>query len=77
MPAKAAFEAKGAKFSADTKVITVTKDSNKLELPVYKSIATLNGKHSTLNGKHSTLNGVIVFNGVDYFVPQQAIDLIQ
>ncbi|MDP1508645.1 alkaline phosphatase [Paenibacillus sp. CMAA1739] len=70
VPAKAAFEAKGAKFAADTKVITVTKGSNKLELPVYKSIATL-------NGKHYTLNGVIVFNGVDYFVPQQAIDLIQ
>ncbi|MCP3778430.1 MULTISPECIES: alkaline phosphatase [Paenibacillus] len=70
VPAKAAFEAKGAKFTADTKVITVTKGSNKLELPVYKNIATL-------NGKNTTLNGVVVFNGVDYFVPQQAIDLIQ
>ncbi|MEK5142965.1 MULTISPECIES: alkaline phosphatase [Paenibacillus] len=70
IPAKAAFEAKGAKFSADTKVITVTKGSNKLELPVYKNVATL-------NGKNTTLNGVVVFNGVDYFVPQQAIDLIQ
>ncbi|MGQ3481725.1 alkaline phosphatase [Paenibacillus sp. TY11] len=70
VPAKAAFEAKGAKFTADTKVITVTKGSNKLELPVYKNIATL-------NGKNSALNGVVVFNGVDYFVPQQAIDLIQ
>ncbi|MBP1176847.1 alkaline phosphatase [Paenibacillus sp. PvR133] len=70
VPAKAAFEAKGAKFSADTKVITVTKGSNKLELPVYKNVATL-------NGKNTTLNGVVVFNGVDYFVPQQAIDLIQ
>ncbi|MDY8021380.1 alkaline phosphatase [Paenibacillus polymyxa] len=70
VPAKAAFEAKGAKFTADTKVITVTKGSNKLELPVYKNAATL-------NGKNTTLNGVVVFNGVDYFVPQQAIDLIQ
>ncbi|WP_225999135.1 alkaline phosphatase [Paenibacillus sp. BJ-4] len=70
VPAKTAFEAKGAKFTADTKVITVTKGSNKLELPVYKNIATL-------NGKNSMLNGVVVFNGVDYFVPQQAIDLIQ
>ncbi|MFS8211733.1 alkaline phosphatase [Paenibacillus sp. S29] len=70
VPAKAAFEAKGAKFTADTKVITVTQGSNKLELPVYKNIATL-------NGKNTTLNGVVVFNGVDYFVPQQAIDLIQ
>ncbi|MGP0578405.1 alkaline phosphatase [Paenibacillus peoriae] len=70
VPAKAAFEAKGSKFTADTKVITVTKGSNKLELPVYKNIATL-------NGKNTTLNGVVVFNGVDYFVPQQAIDLIQ
>ncbi|MGW9526951.1 alkaline phosphatase [Paenibacillus terrae] len=70
VPAKTAFEAKGAKFTADTKVITVTKGSNKLELPVYKNMATL-------NGKNSTLNGVVVFNGVDYFVPQQAIDLIQ
>ncbi|WP_258296763.1 alkaline phosphatase [Paenibacillus peoriae] len=69
VPAKAAFEAKGAKFTADTKVITVTKGSNKLELPVYKNVATL-------NGKNTTLNGVVVFNGVDYFVPQQAIDLI-
>jgi alkaline phosphatase len=48
----------------------VTKGSNKLELPVYKNVATL-------NGKNTTLNGVVVFNGVDYFVPQQAIDLIQ
>ncbi|MDY8046436.1 alkaline phosphatase [Paenibacillus polymyxa] len=70
VPAKAAFEAKEAKFTADTKVITVTKGSNKLELPVYKNIATL-------NGKNTKLNGVVVFNGVDYFVPQQAIDLIQ
>ncbi|WP_179032723.1 alkaline phosphatase [Paenibacillus kribbensis] len=70
VPAKTAFEAKGAKFTADTKVITVTKGSTKLELPVYKNIATL-------NGKNSTLDGVVVFNGVDYFVPQQAIDLIQ
>ncbi|MHB0880300.1 alkaline phosphatase [Paenibacillus sp. SEL1] len=70
VPAKAAFEAKGAKFTVDTKVITVTQGSNKLELPVYKNIATL-------NGKNTTLNGVVVFNGVDYFVPQQAIDLIQ
>ncbi|WP_348619911.1 alkaline phosphatase [Paenibacillus polymyxa] len=70
VPAKAAFEAKGAKFTADTKVITVTKGSNKLELPVYKNIATQ-------NGKNTKLNGVVVFNGVDYFVPQQAIDLIQ
>ncbi|MDQ0046135.1 alkaline phosphatase [Paenibacillus polymyxa] len=70
VPAKAAFEAKGAKFTADTKVITVTKGSNKLELPVYKNIAML-------NGKSTVLNGVVVFNGVDYFVPQQAIDLIQ
>ncbi|URJ58323.1 alkaline phosphatase [Paenibacillus polymyxa] len=70
VPAKAAFEAKGAKVTADTKVITVTKGSNKLELPVYKNIAML-------NGKSTALNGVVVFNSVDYFVPQQAIDLIQ
>ncbi|ALP38726.1 alkaline phosphatase [Paenibacillus sp. IHB B 3084] len=70
VPAKTAFEAKDAKFTADTKVITVTKGSNKLELPVYKNIAML-------NGKNTALNGVVVYNGVDYFVPQQAVDLIQ
>ncbi|WP_252361811.1 hypothetical protein [Paenibacillus terrae] len=37
---------------------------------VYKNIVIL-------NGKNSAMNGVVVYNGVDYFVPQQAVDLIQ
>ncbi|MEK3824735.1 alkaline phosphatase [Paenibacillus sp. FSL K6-1558] len=75
VPAKQAFTAKGATTKLDlTDVknpkILVTKDNTKLELQIYKNIALV-------NGKKTALEGVIVYNGVDAFVPQGAVDLIQ
>ncbi|MCZ4151152.1 hypothetical protein BZG21_42970, partial [Escherichia coli] len=49
--------------------ILVTKGSTKLELQIYKNVALV-------NGKKTALEGVIVYNGVDAFVPQGAVDLI-
>lgn len=75
VPAKQAFTAKGAKYELNLKdaknpTILVTKGSQKLELQIYKNIAVL-------NGKKTTLKGVIVYNGTDAFVPQDAVDLIK
>ncbi|ANY65936.1 alkaline phosphatase [Paenibacillus sp. BIHB 4019] len=75
VPAKQAFTAKGAKYELNLKdaknpAILVTKGSQKLELQIYKNIAVL-------NGKKTTLKGVIVYNGTDAFVPQDAVDLIK
>lgn len=75
VPAKQAFTAKGATYKLDltdakNPKILVTKGSTKLELQIYKNIALV-------NGKKTTLNGVIVYNGVEAFVSQDAIDLIQ
>ena len=70
--AKPAFAAKGAAYTLDVKnaKVVVTKGANKLELPFHQSFALL-------NGKKTQLEGVIVYNGVEAFVPQQAVDLIQ
>ncbi|WP_341280866.1 alkaline phosphatase [Paenibacillus sp. FSL H8-0537] len=75
VPAKQAFTAKGAKYELNLKdaknpTILVTKGSQKLELHIYKNIAVL-------NGKKTSLKGVIVYNGTDAFVPQDAVDLIK
>lgn len=75
VPAKQAFTAKGATYKLDLKdaknpKILVTKGSTKLELQIYKNVALV-------NGKKTALEGVIVYNGVDAFVPQGAVDLIQ
>ncbi len=75
VPAEQAFAAKGATVTWDrtderNPVMVVTKASDTLRLPVYKNIASLNGK--TVN-----LNGTIIFNGEKTFVPQAAINLIK
>ncbi|MDN4599724.1 alkaline phosphatase [Paenibacillus sp. F6_3S_P_1C] len=75
VPAKQAFTAKGATYKLDltdakNPKILVTKGSTKLELQIYKNVALV-------NGKKTTLDGVIVYNGVEAFVPQDAIDLIK
>lgn len=75
VPAKQAYTAKGATYKlnlddAKNPKIIVTKGDSKLELQIYKNVAILNGK--TLS-----LQGIIVYNGVEAFVPQEAIDLIQ
>ncbi|GAS83318.1 alkaline phosphatase [Paenibacillus amylolyticus] len=75
VPAKQAFTAKGATYKLDltdakNPKILVTKGNTKLELQIYKNIALV-------NGKKTALEGVIVYNGVEAFVPQTAVDLIQ
>lgn len=73
--AKQAFTAKGATYTLDltdatNPKILVTKGNTKLELQIYKNIALV-------NGTKTALSGVIVYNGVEAFVPQDAVDLIQ
>lgn len=72
--ARQAFEEKGAEVSWNAKdpknpVVVVTKGNNKLELPIFKSIAIL-------NDKQHQLDGVVVFNGIITYVPQSAVDLL-
>lgn len=74
VPAREAYEQLGAKVVWDATdvanpVVVVTKGNDRLELPVFKSIAVL-------NGEVHQLDGVIVFNGKKTFVPQSAIDLL-
>ncbi|MCQ4086545.1 alkaline phosphatase [Saccharibacillus sp. JS10] len=71
--AEEAFKMKGAQIKTDNSdvknpVLVVTKGSNTLRLPMFKSIASLNGKSVQLNGN-------IVYNGKQFFVPQDAVDL--
>jgi alkaline phosphatase len=75
VPARAAFEAKGATIALDNQdkanpAIMVTKGSDNLRLPINKNIAILNGK--TIN-----LEGLVVYNGKTAYVPQQTINLIK
>lgn len=75
VPAKAAFEAKGAEVELDqtdkaNPVIVVTKGSDTLKMPVDKNIAIY-------NGKPLELYGLVLNNGKTLYVPQQAVDLIK
>ncbi|MFC6333826.1 alkaline phosphatase [Paenibacillus septentrionalis] len=72
--AREAFEQKGAEVSWNNKdlynpIVVITKGNDTLELPIYKSIAIL-------NGKEHQLDGVVVFNGEKTYVPQSAVDLL-
>ncbi|MFM9282036.1 alkaline phosphatase [Paenibacillus jiagnxiensis] len=75
VPARQAFEAKQAQVTLNEEdpqnpVLVVTKGSDTLKLPVFKNIADL-------NGQRTSLEGVVVYNGENVFVPQQAVDLIK
>lgn len=75
VPARQAFEAKQAKVTLNEEdpqnpVLVVTKGSDTLKLPVFKNMADL-------NGQRTSLEGVVVYNGENVFVPQQAVDLIK
>ena len=75
VPAREAFEAKGAKIAfddsaTDNPVIVVTKGNTELKLFINKSIADL-------NGTKVKLSGVVVYNDDSTFVPQDAVDLIK
>lgn len=74
VPAEEAFKAKGAQWKIDdsdkaNRVLVVTKGSDTLRLPVFKSVAQLNGKDVQLEGN-------VIDNGVKIFVPQDAVDLL-
>lgn len=70
-----AFEAKGATVTFDNSdinnpVLIVEKNNVKIEMPVNKNIAFV-------NGTVVELDGVVVYNGINTYVPQSAVDLIQ
>jgi alkaline phosphatase len=73
--ARDAFEANGAKVGFDNSdvnnpVLSVEKYNIKVELPINKNIAYV-------NGEAVKLDGVVVFNGISVYVPQSAVDLIK
>jgi len=73
--ARDAFESNGAKVSFDNSdvnnpVLNVVKDNVKIEMPVNKNIAYV-------NGAEVKLDGVVVFNGINVYVPQSAVDLVK
>lgn len=75
VPVRAAAEAKGAKVEWNTNdeknpIVVITKDGNEIKIPVNKNIAYV-------NGSKVKLDGVTVFNGINTYVPQSAIDLIK
>ncbi|MGM9551383.1 MAG: alkaline phosphatase [Clostridia bacterium] len=75
VPVRDAAEAKGAKVEwnaddAENPVIIITKDGNEIKIPINKNIAYV-------NGTEVKLDGVTVFNGLNTYVPQSAIDLIK
>lgn len=74
--ARAAFESKGATVTFDNKtdvmnpVLIVVKGDFKIEIPINKNVAYV-------NGTQIKLEGVTVFNGIAVYVPQDAINLIK
>lgn len=73
VPAKTAFAAKGATVKWDATdarnpVVVVTKGNDTLRLPVFKNTADWNGKTVKLKGN-------VIHNGVQTYVPQDAVDL--
>ncbi|SHJ72681.1 alkaline phosphatase [Desulfofundulus thermosubterraneus] len=75
VPAEAAFPARGARVEWDDSdpnnpVFVVTRDNDKLKLPINKNLAEI-------NGKLVKMNGLTVYNGVTTFVPQEALDLMK
>ena len=75
VPVRTAAEAKDAEVewnAADEKnpVVIITKDGNEIKIPINKNIAYV-------NGSEVKLGGVTVFNGINTYVPQSAIDLIK
>lgn len=75
VPVRAAAEAKGAevewnKDDENNPFAIITKDGNEIIIPVNKNIAYV-------NGDEVKLDGVTVFNGINMYVPQSAIDIIK
>jgi len=73
--ARDAFEANGAKVTyvnsdINNPVLNVEKNNVKIELPINKNLAYV-------NGTAIKLDGVVVYNGLSVYVPQSAVDLIK
>ncbi|AOT70432.1 alkaline phosphatase [Geosporobacter ferrireducens] len=73
--AQAAFKAKGATVSLDESdkenpVLTVTKDKIELKFPAFKNIVIK-------NGQSIKMKGLTIFNGEVFYVPKEAVDMIQ
>ena len=74
VPAEASFKAKGAQVTTDDSdaanpVLVIKKGNNTLRLPVFKSVAEWNGQPVQLDGN-------VIHNGQQFFVPQDAVDLL-
>ncbi len=73
--ARAAYEAKGATVVYDNKtdsknpVLVVQKGDTTIKMPINKNIAYV-------NDEPVKLNGIVLFNGMNAFVPQEAADLL-
>lgn len=72
--ARAAFESKGATVAYDNTdpknpVLVVTKGTVEIQMPVNKNIAYV-------NGTPVKLDGVVVYNGINVYVPQSAVNLL-
>ena len=73
--ASKAFKAKGAAVEFDDKtdaknpVLIVTKGNKTIKMPMNKNIAYV-------NDVATTLDGVIVYNGINVFVPKNAVELL-
>lgn len=75
VPVRKAFEEKGAEVAwnvtdAKNPVVIVTKGDTEIKLPVDKSIAVV-------NDEVVQLDGLTVYNGINTYVPQSAIDLLK
>lgn len=74
VPVRLAAEAKAAEVAWNTEdelnpVVVITKGSDEIRIPVNKNLAYV-------NGNAVILDGVTIFNGINTYVPQSAIDLI-
>lgn len=72
---RAAAEAKGAEVTwnnddVQNPVVIITKGGDEIKIPINKNIAYV-------NGSVVKLDGVTVFNGINTYVPQSAIELIK
>lgn len=75
IPAKTAFESVGATMTLDTSdkenpVIVAQKGSKKVMFPIQKDIAVV-------DGKTVQLKSLTVFNGKDYYISQEAANLLK
>ncbi|ROR29278.1 alkaline phosphatase [Mobilisporobacter senegalensis] len=73
--AEDAYVAKGAAVKLDTAdetnpVLIVNKGAVEVKMPVNKNIAYV-------NGEKTLLDGVVVYNGINTYVPQSAVDLVK